>query len=144
MKALRSLIFLVIASLIACAQPKDADPTRDPAYTLSNCEFQFTTSNVCAHLIWEKRPTDQENGMFVLEFKNPDDGQFIDPRDQVAADLFMPSMGHGSSAVNVVKLSPGQYRVSDVHFIMRGDWEIRVQLKNGSTVLEQATMPYRY
>lgn len=84
-------------------------------------------------------------GSFVVEFYNPDDrGQFVDLKNELEVLLWMPSMGHGSSPVTLEKVAPGQYRVSRVFFVMRGDWEIQFKLKNGNTVLEQSALAYRF
>ena len=55
----------------------------------------------------------------------------------------MDSMGHGStktpvvtSAVDAGGVIPGVYEVSNVYFTMRGDWQVQIQLKNGSEVVE--------
>lgn len=56
--------------------------------------------------------------------------------------LWMPSMGHGSSPVTLKKLDTGIYDVSDVYFIMDGDWQIRIQLKNNETILEEVNFTY--
>jgi YtkA-like protein len=150
MKAFRSLILLLVASSLmlfaGCAKPNYEDPQRDPAANqLGNCDAFFSHANACIDLIWEKKPTKDDMGSFVVEFYNPDDrSQFIDLHGTLDVVLWMPSMGHGSSPVTVEKLAPGQYRVSKVYFIMPGDWEIQFKLKNGDTVLEQAALPYRY
>jgi hypothetical protein len=61
----------------------------------------------------------------------------ISPRLSPDVKLWMPSMGHGSSPVVVKPISDGVYEVSDVFFIMLGDWEIRYQLKSNDDVIEE-------
>ena len=65
----------------------------------------------------------------------------------VAAKLWMPAMGHGSSPVKVEKAKdssgnviPGIFQGTNVYFITPGDWEVRIQLKQGSTVKEEAIL----
>lgn len=150
MKALQSLSFLLVASsmilLAACAKPNYEETPRNPsAEELGTCDAYFAQTKACVDLIWEKKPTNDEMGTFVLEIYNPDDrGQFVDLQSNLEVVLWMPSMGHGSSPVTVEKVAPGQYRVSQVFFIMPGDWEIQFKLKNGNTVLEQAALPFHY
>lgn len=136
---------------MACAQPNYDDPNgqqpRTPATDdkLSACDVAFAQSQLCADLKWERRPTEQDMGSFVLEFHNPDDSsQFVDLTQNLDVKLWMPSMGHGSSPVKIEKVGPGQYRVSEVFFVMRGDWEIQFKLENGSTVVEQTSLSYRF
>lgn len=56
--------------------------------------------------------------------------------------LWMSSMGHGSGPVTIKKLDTGIYDVSDVYFIMDGEWQIRIQLKNNETILEELNYTY--
>lgn len=146
MKAFRSLFFLALLLMTACAQPNYDDPTRDPAaQEQGTCDLQFVQSQVCIDLIWEKKPTETEAGSFVLEFYAPGDrSQFVDLPHTLEVVLWMPSMGHGSTPVTIDKLAVGQYRVSKVFFIMHGDWEIQLKLKSGNNVLEQANYPVRF
>ncbi|MBS1970544.1 MAG: FixH family protein [Bdellovibrionales bacterium] len=150
MKALRSLIYLLVASsmilLASCAKPNYEDPQRNPAVEENGtCRAYLAQSNVCIDLIWDKKPSKEAKGSFYLEFYNPADrSQFIDLQNDLEVVLWMPSMGHGSAPVKVEKTNPGQYLVSDVYFVMPGDWEIQIKLKNGATVLEQTALPYRY
>ena len=67
------------------------------------------------------------------------------PKIMVAVKLWMPSMGHGSSPVKLDHAKdaghadvPGVFEVTHVYFVMPGDWEIHVQLKNGPKVIEDA------
>ena len=48
-------------------------------------------------------------------------------------------MGHGSSPTQVKQIEPGVFEVSQGHFIMGGDWEIRFEFLNNKVVLDQAT-----
>lgn len=150
MKALQSLIFLLVASsmilLASCAKPNYEEAQRNPAADeLGTCDAYFAQANACVDLIWDKRPTKDTKGTFFLEVFHPDNrAQFIDLQADVEVVLWMPSMGHGSSPVTVAKTAPGQYSVSEVFFIMPGDWEIQIRLKDGNTVLEQTALPYHY
>ena len=106
----------------------------------------FSKSDLCASLKWVKPASEEEKGTFRLRFfKKGAEGIAIDPGHPVAVKLWMPSMGHGSSPVKVAPLKsstgstlPGEYEVSEVYFVMPGAWEIWVQLKQGSKVLDQA------
>ncbi|MBI3554828.1 MAG: FixH family protein, partial [Deltaproteobacteria bacterium] len=62
----------------------------------------------------------------------------------VGVKLWMPAMGHGSSPVNVAHAVdqgganvPGVFKATNVYFVMPGDWDVHVQLKNGSKVVEE-------
>ena len=149
MNSLRSLILLSVASVLiilsACARPNYEEPVGPAAGELGSCDAYFATSDACIDLIWEKKPSENEMGTFVLEFyRRGERGEFVNLANTLEVTLWMPSMGHGSSPVTVEKLAPGQYRVTRVFFIMGGTWEIQLKHKNGNTVLEQAAIPYHF
>jgi hypothetical protein len=53
----------------------------------------------------------------------------------------MPSMGHGSSPIQVTSQEIGIFLLEDIFFIMPGEWTLNIELKSGSQVLEQANLP---
>ena len=65
----------------------------------------------------------------------------VDLGGTLAVVLWMPSMGHGSSPVKVDKLDTGTYRAKNVFFTMGGSWEIRIQLKSGNDIADEAIIP---
>lgn len=140
MKSLYSSLVLfllfVVAPLTGCAQPNYGAQSENALGSTSgaaDCGLKFRDS--CASLVWEVQPTEEKEGTFLLEFS-----QAIE--QNVAVVLWMPSMGHGSSPVIVEKLAPNRFRASRVFFVMPGEWEIRVQLKNGRELIEQVVLPY--
>jgi hypothetical protein len=108
----------------------------DPA-----CPLHFARTGYCASLTWETMPTDDVEGEFTLRFWKPDrataSGPYADPAPTVAVKLWMPAMGHGSAPVTVTRETEGVYRATGASFVMPGEWEIQVQLKNGVQMLEQ-------
>ena len=106
--------------------------------TALRCELQLPISGICVDLVWETMQTETENGSFFLKFyaKN-DTTQFIAPANAPYAQLFMPSMGHGSSPVHVEKMTEGIFKITNVYFSMPGEWDIRIQLKDGTKVVDQ-------
>ncbi len=51
----------------------------------------------------------------------------------MTAELWMPSMGHGSSSVSLYPQADGCTRIGSINFVMRGDWEIRVRTNSNDT-----------
>ena len=51
-------------------------------------------------------------------------------------------MGHGSSPISVKKIGTGLYEFSQIYFIMDGFWQLKIQLKNGSTLLDEQIFEY--
>ncbi len=107
------------------------------------CSKSFSTVLLCVDLIWEKLPTEDERGVFRLQFyRIAEPGTYIEPTLAPSVQLWMPSMGHGSAPVQLTKIADGVYRVSEVYFVMSGDWEIRVQQKNGKDLVDQVVFPF--
>jgi hypothetical protein len=59
----------------------------------------------------------------------------------------MPAHGHGSSPVTLEQerdaggqVIPGVFSGTNVYFIMPGTWQVKVQLKQGATVTEEADL----
>jgi len=106
--------------------------------------MEFRKQGLCASLEWRSRPTPSKASEFRLRFWDPskgtESGPYVRPQGAVGVKLWMPSMGHGSRPVTVTE-SPGAsgvYDATNVIFIMGGPWEIWVQLKKGSDLIDQA------
>jgi hypothetical protein len=53
-------------------------------------------------------------------------------------------MGHGSTPTTTTRVDVGSYRVSNVFFTMPGEWELRLQAKNGTEVLDEANISINF
>jgi hypothetical protein len=141
-------LFAVGFLLAACAHPNYKETPVDPTEEqLGTCDIDLKDSKMCASFSWDILPADDKDGSFVLEFHGDHDAsQVVDLIVDLGVVLWMPGMGHGSKPVEITHLGNGQYRVSNVFFVMHGDWEIQVQLKNKKTgqILDQAVYPVRY
>jgi hypothetical protein len=122
------------APLIKLTQPGQKD-----------CPLSFPRSGLCASLNWTRQPSEEQTGSFALAFwragRPEQGGPYVDPSSDVAVKLWMPAMGHGSSPVKIAHSAAGRFDVTDVYFVMPGDWEIHVLLKNGSNVVDEAVLP---
>lgn len=109
----------------------------------SGCQLSFPQQGFCAKLSWDRFPTDDDAGEFTLRFWNPslatEHGPYLTPALTVAAKLWMPSMGHGSSPIRIIQTGD-VYKGSNVYFMMSGEWELFIQLKQDRTVVEQAKL----
>lgn len=145
----KSLIFFLSLALAACADPKYVTQNQTVGGSgeqkLSQCQAQFA-SGACVSLNWETMPSGASYGSFLFKVfrANKGDGSAV-PVDIVGGSgatltvlAWMPSMGHGAPPIRVEQLDVGTYRASNVFFTMKGDWEIRVQVKNGNAVQDQA------
>lgn len=141
MKRLLLSIFFLAAS---CANPIYSEPDSPSTQATGlSCSAKFA-SGECVSLAWKQLPTEEEFGSFELSIFRT--GERSEPVDVPALHvlLWMPSMGHGSSPVELNHTAPGTYLATNVFFSMRGDWEIRVQRKEGQNVPDQAILPYRF
>jgi hypothetical protein len=137
---MRRLIWLIPALILAaCANPKYQPPAAE-----NSVQAAFR-SQAEVSLAWEQLPTETETGTFrfLTYRRNPLDGSkvLMDLGTTVRVRLWMPGMGHGSSPVTVERVGPGEYRASEVFFLMRGEWEIHIQIDSeGAT--DEAVLPF--
>lgn len=158
--------------LVAQNQNRTASPVPSPTDAqplapndVNDCPLEFREVALCGGIQWDLPPP---NGSSPKTPGLPDDegyrnfkfrfwkkgqgsaaGPYVDPGYRLAVVLWMPSMGHGSSPTKVEPLLDasgtalsGQYGVKQVYFSMDGDWEVRFQLKRGSTVVSQVVAPF--
>ncbi len=131
--------------LTACARPDYINPVskKSAQGQTDKCALKLANSQLCSSIQWTSGPQTPAESEFILKFWNEtsasENGPYVDPSSTLSVILWMPSMGHGSSPVKIDKIETGVYRVHRVFFIMPGDWEVRVFLKNGPTIVDQAT-----
>lgn len=144
---MKNLVLTSLFLLSACARPDYVNPSELHGAQNSvnhSCALNLAQSGLCASLTWTQGPVSPAESEFILKFWNAayssENGPYVDPTNNLSVVLWMPSMGHGSSPVTIEKLESGVFRVRRVYFIMPGEWEIRTFLKNGATVIDQATL----
>ena len=137
---------------VSCADPRYAPavshlPPTGTIDKLKSCEIKMN-SGECISSAWEKMPTEDDYGSFIFKtfHLSPADNSVVE--DDLSGNftvlLWMPAMGHGSSPVTVERIDVGTYRASRVFFSMKGQWEIRFQLKEGNAVTDQAIIPINW
>jgi hypothetical protein len=104
--------------------------------------LKFAEGSIHAHLSWLQGP--DENGgesKLLLQWRDGATHQAAEPGLKFETALWMPSMGHGSAPTKIQpqvnekgEVLLGEYLVSNIYFIMPGEWELRVtlHLKDGS------------
>lgn len=117
-----------------------------------NCRFFFKLQNYCADFEWVKEPMNSEDeGSMKIYFWRPEQPTvFVSPSAMVGVKLWMTSMGHGSRKVTVRpalnadgKRIPGVFDATEVTFVMAGDWDIYLQLKDAAgAVVASEKVPY--
>lgn len=140
------IIFSCSFVLFACAEPKyiqkNGTDQTNSQQSQSDCSVKFTVSQLCLSWQWEKRPSAQEAGQLVFKTYrlNSYDRSpiMIDLSEVPQTLLWMPSMGHGSTPTQTERIDVGTYRAKNVFFVMPGEWDLHFQIKNGTTVLDEA------
>ncbi len=140
-------VFLLSLLVFSCAKPNYQEPAKitenqkpDPVTPNepAKCHYFFQASHLCLSFKWLTQP--KANEMASLTFNiyvQEKPTEFVDPKNEVNIQLWMPSMGHGSSPVTLVKTEAGRYKTENIYFVMPGEWEIRFQLKEEQSVIEQ-------
>lgn len=104
----------------------------------SRCDFTFPNSKVCAELNWVYGPYfDQENS-FRISLTNSTQYNAI----KVIPWMVMHGHEHGSGPVKMKTIGQNEFQIDNAHFLggMSGDWFIRLQLLNGTQVVEEARL----
>ncbi len=102
------------------------------------CEFYYESEGLCLKAHWDTRATENAFGSMTLTFTERNSPtRPVSPKRGPFIQLWMPSMGHGSSPVSVTLIEEGIYKAEDIFFIMPGPWDIRYQLKDGNKIVEE-------
>lgn len=82
--------------------------------------------DVCGHIGHMSGMKSDSEAQFVTHLEVPGEIQVTD----LTVQLWMPSMGHGSSPVKITQLGVNKYKVTEAFFVMPGTWEVRVTFKH--------------
>lgn len=141
-----SILAALVGLISACAKPTyitsgSTLPQNEKASS-DGCSARFQPSNACLTIRWEKFPTEEEFGSFIMTVSRRDSWRETTLDLEKAANgviqplsitPYMPSMGHGVDRPIVIeKLGPGTYRASKVFFTMKQDWELRFGIGDNS------------
>ena len=151
----KSIVLLALVFSVACADKKyleSADGGGGGRNQKVTARAQFANGYWVTYE-WEERPTIKNGkktfGSFIFKTFRPNlaDGSpvLIDLPGEHSVVLWMSSMNHGSSPVDVKQIDVGTYRASKVFFTMDGEWDLRFLIKNGN-VSDQAilTIIFKY
>jgi hypothetical protein len=143
--SLMTVLTTLAASSLACGNSPLLNHTKTVAMrpVARDCPLELTKSGDCASFDWNSEPSPENENSAILRFwdsaTGSSAGPFRDADGEVVVKLWMPSMGHGSSPVTVTSNGGGIYTASRVFFVMPGEWEVRVQIKKGGQIVDQAT-----
>jgi len=124
-----SALILFALLFTACANPDYITPEELNNQKLQspseNCALRFPNTQICVKAQWASAPSSTRPGELAITLSPEFPGVF-------SALLWMPSMGHGSAPVKIESLEQGRYRLTNMYFIMPGDWDVRLFLKNAA------------
>lgn len=123
----------------------DAKKESSTEAPVAACPFSFPKAGLCASWTWTEHPVSEVTVSAEVKFWSATDGTadgpYVTPSYSLRPFLWMPSMGHGSSPIEVTSVSTGIYQLKEIYFTMPGDWTLNLQLKNGNQVIEAANIP---
>lgn len=139
-------IFLLFAG---CAKPRSPlAPTEGPATaSRASCVAKFNSTQLCLDIVWEKSPTlvdgEYTPGQVLVKVFRPNLADQSPVASEVSGDLstflWMSSMGHGSTPIELKKLDIGTYRGYPLVFSMPGVWDLNFEVKQGASVVDRAS-----
>lgn len=107
----------------------------------------FAKGTVHTLVKWTKGPEVTTESTMIVQWMNGVTHTPAEPPGAFDVSLFMPSMGHGSAPTKIQHLIDAQgqpvvgaYEVSNVYFIMGGDWQVNVILKYQDGTSETQTI----
>lgn len=134
------IFFMLIQLNLACAKRNYIDDSTSSLISNTNqdqCQCFFIKEKICLQIQWESQPSSNNFSSLIMTFTKENSDERIDPINTPFVMLWMSSMGHGSTPVTMEKISIGEYRASNIYFVMPGTWDVRFQLKRGNAILEQ-------
>jgi hypothetical protein len=148
--------FLILGSgllLFGCADPKYLEEKSGTPRSVEkaagmDCSLQFSNLDLCLSFQWIETPTLDRPGRLQARIFRADPADafplLVQPEAALKVSLWMDSMGHGSAPVQVENTGIGTYLVSDMYFIMPGDWKIRFELMQGERPIDEIVVPYLF
>lgn len=95
----------------------------------------FANGAIHAHATWQSGPEVSNESLLKIEWKNGADHSPTEPPGAFEVALWMPDMGHGSAPTQIQRVLDAQgqpltgvYQISNIYFVMGGDWDVNVTL----------------
>lgn len=101
------------------------------------CPIEFPVAHLCADYEWVVEPKVGEEAIMALRFWDSENsssgGPYADPDHYPGVELYMDmggGHGHGSAPTQYTRRNTGIYEFRRIFFVMRGEWQIKFQIKN--------------
>ncbi len=112
-----------------------ADAQRGHSQNQPVSALQYANGAIHAFVTWETGPSVGKESLLRIEWRSGIDGLPIEPPGDFSVVLWMPSMGHGSAPTKIQPYQDAQgrtllgiYHVSNIYFMMGGDWDVNIAL----------------
>lgn len=135
---LTNIVMLALAILLqvpaanACEDHKHGQHSDQTSKQSSLCHFQLQTENICAQMTFAAEPNTKKDSAFLLTMAPIEKSLAMAEVLDIQAELWMDmghGHGHGSAPVKVEKVDEYNYRVTNVWFVMKGPWQIRLKVR---------------
>ena len=138
-----TFLAIILLALLSCGKsPLKMIKKSTEASSISGLEnsktFKSTQQNLTINWLSPINSTDEGHALLIVK----NDSYAADLPENFILDIWMPDMGHGSSPIKIKKLGTGLYDLSEIYFIMDGYWQLRIRLKNNSSILEEQIFEY--
>jgi hypothetical protein len=105
---------------------------------LRNSEvLRFTKLGIDINLAWQSGCPSFDGCSLQIDLSGP-----LPEGSELFGELWMPSMGHGSSPFTIEQIGPSSWVFSDIYFIMSGDWELKIKAKSGGRSQDEIRLDY--
>jgi hypothetical protein len=140
------LILLTFIILLSCGKsPMSQLASNETSGTESLKTMKiFKTTDQNISVTWTTPINSTEEGKAIIVLSQNGTPSALPNQMELNPYLWMggDDMNHGSSPIEISKLSDGIYFISDVRFIMSGKWQLHLELKNNSTKIEDIVFEY--
>jgi hypothetical protein len=110
------------------------------SFAKSKCDIDL--KNYCVSIEFDKKPSRSYSSDFKLTFKDKKTKKVMIPKQEVSAYLWMKMDNgheHGSDKVKITKMKD-HFKVTNVWFVMVGDWRLFVSLGVKKETLDKKAM----
>lgn len=119
----------------ACEAHQGHGGHKPPTTPNPTCAIEFKSIMTCAQIEFAKTPTSVEDASFTLTLNSH---HALDIK-KLSVDLWMDmghGHGHGSAPVSIEQTGANTYKVSNVWFVMMGEWQVKVAMETSEGLVE--------
>lgn len=107
--------------------------------------YEFKKIAYSFSIDWQTGPSTDVSSFILKTWKTDTgtvNGPYLDLPNTLKVILWMPSMGHGSAPVKITKMGPGEYKVTNIYFVMPGRWDVKFHVTKANDVLDEVNLPF--